>query len=87
MNQLFDKNGLTILPYDLLKVFHFTGARRKKHYMYKHVLGVVTLGKGENSAQYYKLSSLSECGHTYHEKIDGRAMQSVEILQRGKAGE
>jgi len=30
-----DKNGVTIEEFDVLKVFHFIGARRKKHYMYK----------------------------------------------------
>lgn len=84
--KLFDKKGKPIQPYDLLKVYHFTAAlRRQKHYMYKHVLGVVTLGKEKNAAQYLKLSSLSECGHTYHEKLDGRTLDRVEIIQRGKA--
>lgn len=82
--QVFDKNGLAIQPYDLLKVFHFTGARRKKHYMYKYVLDVVELGKGAAREQYFKISSLSQCGHTYHEKIDGKTLHGVEIIQRGK---
>lgn len=30
-----DKYGIEIEPGDVLKVFHFVGARRKKHYMYK----------------------------------------------------
>ena len=30
-----DKNGVQIEECDVLKVFHFTGARKKKHYMYK----------------------------------------------------
>jgi hypothetical protein len=30
-----DKNGIPIEPFDVLKVFHFTGPRRKKYYMYK----------------------------------------------------
>lgn len=32
-----DKNGIQILPGDTLKIFHFTGARKKRHYMYKFV--------------------------------------------------
>lgn len=32
-----DKNGIQIEEFDLLKVFHFIGARRKKYYMYKWV--------------------------------------------------
>ena len=32
-----DKFGRIIEEFDLLKVFHFVGARRKRYYMYKHV--------------------------------------------------
>lgn len=37
-NTYYDKNGEQILEGDLLKVFHFIGARRKKHYMYQVVV-------------------------------------------------
>lgn len=30
-----DKNGYEIRPGDVLKVYHFTGARRKQYFMYK----------------------------------------------------
>lgn len=30
-----DKKGIEIEECDILKVFHFIGARKKKHYMYK----------------------------------------------------
>lgn len=33
----FDKTGKEIKEFAVLKVFHFIGARRKKHYMYKWV--------------------------------------------------
>lgn len=36
--KLYDKNGILIEPFDVLKVFHFIGARRKKYYMYKIVV-------------------------------------------------
>lgn len=32
--ELHDKNGRPIYPGDLLKTYHFTGARRKRHYLY-----------------------------------------------------
>lgn len=38
MTEYYDKNGQRIREYDLVKVFHFTGARNKKHYMYKWVV-------------------------------------------------
>ena len=33
----YDMNGRPIHPGDLLRTYHFTGARRKKHYLY-HVV-------------------------------------------------
>ena len=35
MKKLYDKRGIPIQDGDVLKVFHFTGARNKKYYMYK----------------------------------------------------
>lgn len=35
----YDKHGREIKVGDVLKVFHFIGARRKRYYMYKHVVG------------------------------------------------
>ena len=37
-NEIEDKYGRVIEPYDILKVFHFIGARGKKHYIYKRVM-------------------------------------------------
>lgn len=34
---LLDKNGIEIREFAVLKIFHFTGARKKQHYMYKWV--------------------------------------------------
>lgn len=38
MSKVLDKTGREIEPGDILKVFHFTGARRKRHWMYKQAL-------------------------------------------------
>jgi hypothetical protein len=40
---ILDKNGIPIEEFDVLKVFHFIGARKKKYYMYK--LAVMCNGK------------------------------------------
>ena len=32
-----DEKGIEIYEFAVIRVFHFTGARRKKHYMYKWV--------------------------------------------------
>jgi hypothetical protein len=34
-DEIFDKRGIPVKPGDVLKVFHFTGIRNKKYYMYK----------------------------------------------------
>lgn len=73
---LYDKNGIAIQPFDLLKVYHFTGSRRKKYYMYKHVTGDASFNKN-----YFVLSSLSKCGHTYHELKDNSVLLDYEIIQ------
>tara|TARA_R110000796_G_scaffold88978_1_gene192344 strand:+ start:1875 stop:2231 length:357 start_codon:yes stop_codon:yes gene_type:complete len=41
-----DKNGKDITHGSLVKVFHFTGARRKKHFMYKIIWKVGKYWKG-----------------------------------------
>lgn len=35
---LYDKRGVPIREYDVLKLYHFTDRRTKKHYMYKWVV-------------------------------------------------
>lgn len=35
---IYDEKGFLIRPLDLLKMYHFTGSRKKKHYMYKQVI-------------------------------------------------
>ncbi len=58
----FDKNGTRIREFDVLKVFHFVGARRKKHYMYKWVRRhpgsayLHALHMEDDSGDYYVLS-------------------------------
>lgn len=32
--EVFDKKGVPVYPGDLIRSFHFTGARRKKYYLY-----------------------------------------------------
>lgn len=41
---IYDKRGIPIERGDIVKVFHFTGARRKKNYMYKQCLGSRPIG-------------------------------------------
>jgi hypothetical protein len=38
MKKYIDKNKVEAEPFDVIKVFHFIGARKKCHYMYKQVV-------------------------------------------------
>ena len=75
---LYDKTGRQIMIGDTLKVFHFAGARRKRHYMYKYV-------EKDRKGQYLQISNLNPDQSYYWEKCDGRFMADVEIVQ-GYAG-
>jgi len=80
---VLDEKGREILPGDTLKVFHFTGARREKFYMYKFVREIVTLGT-QNPMPALKIEHLgiskSSSGH-YWELQNGRKLAGVEIVQ------
>ena len=83
--KLFDARGRKIMVGDVLKVFHFIGARRKRYYMYQQVVGVVHFGKNEHSLPYLKISHLNLSDDCYHECLDGRTLSDYEILQGVKS--
>lgn len=75
-----DKKGIPIIKGDVLKVFHFTGHRNKKRYMYKYVLST---NEGNN---YYKIGHLSsnpnEFGKSYYYLKDKNQIENdYEIVQ------
>lgn len=72
--KIMDKNGREILTGDVLKVFHFTGARRKKHFMYKFVAG-------SRPNNCILISNLDRDQSTYLMKIDGQKHDDIEIVQ------
>ena len=63
MQKFFDKKGVEIKPFSVIKIFHFIGARRKRHYMYKWVQvrdgNLVALHLGDDSGDYFHLRSLT----------------------------
>jgi hypothetical protein len=68
-----DKNGREIMPGDVLKLFHFTGARNKKHFMYKFV--------EDMSNHYLLISNLDRRKSTYLMPLDGKQHDDIEIVQ------
>lgn len=75
---IFDKNGREIMPGDVLKVFHFIGARRKRHYMYKQAMGTCRFG---SNMQYMVFDHLNLDAEHYYECCDGRSLPDYEIVQ------
>jgi len=74
---LRDKTGRQIELGDVLKVYHFTGARRKRYFMYKQVMGIRTIG----GTDYAVIDHLEmDAGH-YLECCDGRTLPDYEIVQ------
>ena len=80
MPALYDKNRRQIAVGDILKVFHFVGARRKKHFMYKQVMAQIELGA--NGAPYFEVSHLNlGADEGYDLALDGRVLPGYEIIQ------
>jgi hypothetical protein len=79
VGKAYDKTGREIMRGDILKVFHFTGRRRKRHYMYKQVIGERLLGKSQ--ADYWFLSHLNQSDDGYHLAKDGTIYRDYEIVQ------
>ncbi|MBZ9922007.1 hypothetical protein LB579_30410 [Mesorhizobium sp. BR1-1-7] len=83
---LHDKRGIPIAPGDVLKVFHFIGARRKRHYMYKQCLGFKGIGPNRD-VPYMKFGHLNmvtddDARDAYYlENPDGRILPDYEIVQ------
>ena len=79
MPNLYDKTGREIIVGDVLKVYHFTAAlRRKKHFMYKQVVGQRTFRDGMEALE---ISHLDMSGDFYIEACDGRTLSDYEIIQ------
>lgn len=77
-----DKSGTAIKPGDVLKVFHFVGARRKRHYMYKQA---IAYERGRLKVSH--LNRLADepwrLGTNYYTDLaDDKARPEYEIVQR-----
>jgi hypothetical protein len=74
---VYDKEGIPILPGDTLKVFHFTGSRGKKFYMYKYVKEL----RSCNGKYLLEVMHLSLDGASYWMSLDDRIHADIEIVQ------
>lgn len=81
---LYDKQGIPIHVGDVVKVYHFTAAlRRKKHYMYKQCIETGMWGQKENSPEYHwlKFSHLDMSDDYYYEERANKIRTDFEIVQ------
>jgi hypothetical protein len=81
--EAFDKNGIPFAAGDVVKVFHFVGARRKRHYMYKQVMGDRTWPSGHTCWVFSHLNLLPPEGPNggFYIARDGRHYLDYEIVQ------
>jgi hypothetical protein len=75
---LCDKAGRQIERGDIVKVYHFTGLRGKRHFMYKQAMGLRSFG---SDSQYMVFDHLNLDTEHYHELCDGRSLPDYEIVQ------
>lgn len=78
---VLDCKGREILPGDTLKVFHFIGARRKRHYMYKYVLSVWHHPKWPDGTDALRISHLDPRDDSYFVMRQGQREETYEIVQ------
>lgn len=84
MADLYDKRGIPIERGDIVKVFHFVGARRKRHYMYKQCLGVMTISSGSRYIAFSHLNFIEDRtakDGPYLILPDGGLLSDYEIVQ------
>lgn len=72
-----DKYGIKIEEFDLLKIFHFTGSRRKKYYMYKWI----KKDKETGDLMGYSLDPKGHYFNLYSICNENLMIQDAEIIQ------
>lgn len=75
---LRDKHGREIVAGDIVKVFHFAGARGKRYHMYKQALGIKVWPNGYTAMVFSHLNFGAD--GDYYEEV-GRTLSDYEIVQ------
>jgi len=80
--RVYDKTGREVMVGDVLKVYHFTAAmRRKRHYMYKQVVAADHFSDG---TPVLRISHLDMTDDGYTLVCDGNRLADYEIVQSVK---
>lgn len=82
-SEAFDKNGIPFAVGDVVKVFHFIGARRKRHYMYKQVVGERVWPSGYRCwvFSHLNMKSAEDRDGGFYVARDGATLEDYEIVQ------
>ncbi len=78
---VLDCKGREILPGDTIKVFHFIGARRKRHFMYKYIEAIERRETWRNGVDALRVSHLNLKGKSYLVLRLGQREEGWEIVQ------
>lgn len=79
----YDKKGIPIERGDIVKVFHFIGARQKKNFMIKQCIGVARYPNGKREYVFFSHLNFREIGDRngpYHME-HGAILRDYEIIQ------
>ena len=76
----YDSMGNELIKGDIVRMYHFTGTRNRRHFMYKRFTGYCTSHKGN---QYGTWQSLDEPEHNFVE-YDNKFKDIIIIVQRNK---
>ena len=77
---IMDKTGREIKRGDIVKVYHFTGARRRKYYMYKQCLGLRKIHPSHDF-EMFAFSHLNFSDEVYHISPKEGMLLDYEIVQ------
>ena len=79
--KFYDSVGNELKPGDIVRMYHFTGARGKRHYMYKRFVGYDVMAFGT----YGVYEHLDNSG-TFR-SFDNKYKDKIVIVQRAKYDE
>lgn len=81
---VYDCHGIPIERGDVVKIFHFIGPRRKRHYLYNQCLGPATYPNGTQKYVFFShlnfIDAIGERDGPYHEH-GGSTLPHYEIVQ------
>lgn len=79
MTYVIDKNGRDMEVGDVVKIYHFTGRNRRRHFMYKQIIERVS--RSDRTLEHFVISHLTQDPETYALLIKGQYEPDYEVVQ------